>query len=1036
MGDDRLKELVNIAENNILQIFEDSNKMESYLDRLLLNPDITYYAASMIDGAASVLDTYDGWKSRGYNVNSGEHGISVFNKRKQIKRKFIDESGRVRELSSANFVEKQKIKNGDLKLSSDLNSYYVVEHLFSQDQTTAKNVDLHIDIPASNLNYENMKTLVENSVNDILDGDDFVLPNSVMQYTSVLATYLMCLKDNVSMNKQELFDRTIKNISDLDKLGLSDKKLVLNSVTKVVRSEHTLELINEFKKELAEQRIVIDNYECIKVSEWSNDSKTEKYLLGQSVDDSDFFYVNVNDSHEGFAGSYNYEFDHLPTKKEAEDVHLNNIAAIDIDNHDQDPLGQYWQYGTTEDIENDVPDESIDKQADKKETSNKKIEDFGKKIGGARKDLWKDRGLSVNDLTDMNIPEKTKFVTKNNVFKVPDYQELVNNGLPVRVAYFIKKVRDALPTKPTFTEIEVSDEVLLNEKMEGYVEFISGFKDALMNVKTDDDILSFYDKTIKNVYVKNESTYRVVPTELSHGCMTNKLLKACQVSRFGLTKYDREIEKKQFCYSEEDKKLAGFKVVKFDDSCKIEDDNGRTVVAVNEGAASYFYYPDNKDADYANPSNWEKDTYFITFKHSVLGNNYTSDQAKEAVNKIADAKWELENKMTKDTEKKKRKTRFVPKQLQNVVRDGPCYGIDENNHATGDMYLNTFGFAGGEFGNWMNENDRQFSLDYGYNALMDLADALDIKYTDISFDGELSIAFGARGHSAALAHYEPLRQVINLTKMKGAGTLAHEWGHALDNILSKKLSDSNFDSYLTNGNGKALSSVKELMNTIKYCDVSDSYRKERWQLKLDKRKDDFISVIDSVLNDNGKQFLDEHDSEVNDFLQDKSMDFDKISAIYDSLSNEFKELHGYEIRENYFELFVDSFIAYYNIYNMDYKDMALSLDRTEFYKNSELCDCYYSKESMGYWASDKEMFARAFSCYVEDKLAERSWRSDYLCGLSDSAVFMHNGEIKKAFPDGEERKAINKCFDKVFDQLKELGLLHSQDLVPVKRKSR
>ena len=392
--------------------------------------------------------------------------------------------------------------------------------------------------------------------------------------------------------------------------------------------------------------------------------------------------------------------------------------------------------------------------------------------------------------------------------------------------------------------------------------------------------------------------------------------------------------------------------------------------------------------------------------------------------------------MTEDTEKKKRKTRFVPKQLQNVVRDGPCYGIDENNHATGDMYLNTFGFAGGEFGNLMNENDRQISLDYGYNALMDLADVLDIKSTDISFDGELSIAFGARGHSAALAHYEPLRQVINLTKMKGAGTLAHEWGHALDNILSKKLSDSNFDSYLTNGNGKALSSVKELMNTIKYCDVSDSYRKERWQLKLDKRKDDFISVIDSVLNDNGQHFLDEHNSEVNDFLQDKSMDFDKISAIYDSLSNEFKELHGYEIRENYFELFVDSFIAYYNVYNMDYKDMALSLDRTEFYKNSELCDCYYSKESMGYWSSDKEMFARAFSCYVEDKLAERSCRSDYLCGLSDSAVFMHNGEIKKAFPDGEERKAINKCFDKVFDQLKELGLLHSQDLVPVKRKSR
>ena len=47
MGDDRLRELINIAENNILQIFEDTNKMENYLDRLLLNPDITYYAASL-----------------------------------------------------------------------------------------------------------------------------------------------------------------------------------------------------------------------------------------------------------------------------------------------------------------------------------------------------------------------------------------------------------------------------------------------------------------------------------------------------------------------------------------------------------------------------------------------------------------------------------------------------------------------------------------------------------------------------------------------------------------------------------------------------------------------------------------------------------------------------------------------------------------------------------------------------------------------------------------------------------------------------
>lgn len=47
----------------------------------------------------------------------------------------------------------------------------------------------------------------------------------------------------------------------------------------------------------------------------------------------------------------------------------------------------------------------------------------------------------------------------------------------------------------------------------------------------------------------------------------------------------------------------------------------------------------------------------------------------------------------------------------------------------------------------------------------------------------LAIGFGSRGRSGASAHYEPARKVINLTKMKGAGSLAHEIGHAFDHYL-------------------------------------------------------------------------------------------------------------------------------------------------------------------------------------------------------------------------------------------------------------
>ena len=79
--------------------------------------------------------------------------------------------------------------------------------------------------------------------------------------------------------------------------------------------------------------------------------------------------------------------------------------------------------------------------------------------------------------------------------------------------------------------------------------------------------------------------------------------------------------------------------------------------------------------------------------------------------------------------------------------------------------LNVFGFYGGEFGNWLNENDRQANLNYSYEAFADLAKALNISNEDITFKGRLSIAYGARGASKAAAHYEPERKVINLTKM-------------------------------------------------------------------------------------------------------------------------------------------------------------------------------------------------------------------------------------------------------------------------------
>ena len=89
--------------------------------------------------------------------------------------------------------------------------------------------------------------------------------------------------------------------------------------------------------------------------------------------------------------------------------------------------------------------------------------------------------------------------------------------------------------------------------------------------------------------------------------------------------------------------------------------------------------------------------------------------------------------------------------------------------------------------------------------------------------------------------------------------------------------------------------------------------------------------------------------------------------------------------------------------------------QTHYRLASKEMDRKYSRDSMGYWSSDIEMFARAFAVYVQDKLAEIGIRSDYLTGHAESSIY----------PEGEERKRLNKLFDEVIAELKTREILHA-----------
>lgn len=131
------------------------------------------------------------------------------------------------------------------------------------------------------------------------------------------------------------------------------------------------------------------------------------------------------------------------------------------------------------------------------------------------------------------------------------------------------------------------------------------------------------------------------------------------------------------------------------------------------------------------------------------------------------------------------------------IRDrvGPDYR--EGKDATPEMFQNTFGFRGVEFGNWVkqgkNGRERQWMLNNAYDALYDLSKILNVPTKALALDGDLGLCFGSRGFGSASAHYEPQNRVINLTKTKGYSSLAHEWFHALDHYMGKKIYEEKID---------------------------------------------------------------------------------------------------------------------------------------------------------------------------------------------------------------------------------------------------
>jgi hypothetical protein len=335
-----------------------------------------------------------------------------------------------------------------------------------------------------------------------------------------------------------------------------------------------------------------------------------------------------------------------------------------------------------------------------------------------------------------------------------------------------------------------------------------------------------------------------------------------------------------------------------------------------------------------------------------------------------------------------------------------------------------FGLREVQSGNWVlrDVNSAKFHTEQTAAAFADLADILGVQDKTIAMSGKLAMAFGARGHGnagfggAARAHYEPVQRVINLTKMGGGGCLGHEWFHALDNLLSEAMTGnaSGSDDYLTEGLSLMEGALKEAFTALrtalgtggKRLPVLFSYTDKDWKTakyNFDREQRNPSSTPARIKN--AGSVLQAVLEVVKTYGEE---------ALYNKKNN------GYS--------WAKLAVAYYDNHaegNKVFVNAGRMTSSFEF-EATRLDGGVNGK----YWSKPREMAARAFQSFLEDKLAEQGRRNDYLSVMADNKYYQDGlfGPVFP-FPEGDERKSLNAAFEKLIAAMHDANAFVALDSV-------
>lgn len=782
--------------------------------------------------------------------------------------------------------------------------------------------------------------------------------------------------------------------------------------------------------------------------------------------------------------------------RERAEVARRSEAAADTFELGQDAMtnltGQQDVFGAVTQVDEAKPAKAARTPAKKAaRAADERIEDVGAQLYANRRNFT-GRGIKWDDVQTLNETLKIKEVTKAKVWPRPNYEQLVADGMPALLARMVKHVYDGISAGPTVRAGEITDEQLqryidtLTKVRDGLFDFVndekavSEFASSVLALnggarsmagpvsiidmmKTDVDAKAVSELLLRRVWPEEYAPERAM-RPFSRGTKANgevaiiggnKALAALQFVRQDFAKWGADLTK-GWPGKREAWEVQGYRVLGPDDY----------TLGVYEGVRgkSYFIRANAGRGQWGRNEAWAGGKFALVMDGGSFAQEFDS---REAAVEAAREKVKRKPGAGQDVRGSK---------IDESERTGPARR-KEGEDINSQRLMDTFGFRGVNFGRegWINQAERQAYLNQAFDGLLDLADILGMPPKAISLNGALGIAFGAQGKGKFAAHFVPGVNEINLTKTKGAGALAHEWGHALDHHFANQaglskdkepfLSEHAYKGDTTNRmvfeggryvNQKGVptfgtdirpeivQAFRAIYQTMEKRDASPEETQARTEAAKTagrKRLDSWITAarrpIETSPAENKADLLAEFDQHAEKLREGDIGDGTERSGnqAYSSrvaaIRNLIKDATGRVWPADQTQGLQSNAFYVRNLLGKQDADAKHEPQKasTEYKSDSLAMD--QEKGGKAYWSTPAEMFARAFELYVHDKLAQKDATNTFLTDAQQRA--MTPVEIKDAssamarasgakrdlylYPKGQERDALLGAFDKLVEAI-------------------